>query len=137
MAGKVIYICDDSIIGFSLIKLLQLNKAKKTNKTFITKQDFESIKQQVINYAKKHSAPSDVILTSETKRECFSRRELQTGEKEIMYIYNPVNKTYTANKSLEYLQSAYNISSTPDNFSFNMYTDKSVFHILNEEQSER
>ena len=137
MAGKMIFVCDDSILGFAFVYLLEQNSMRRTNKRTITKEEFEQLKLNVIEYAKRHGSPDDLIQISQSKKEFFSTQELRTGVRETLFYFNPKTNEYFTNKPLGYLQAAYNRRNADDELIYNMYSNREMLSQLLNPQSVR
>ena len=92
MPGRVIYIYDDSILGFAFTYLLQQKNKGLSSKTTISKQELNDLRSELIEFAKKASFPDSFIITSRTKKEFYSRKELASGIPEVMYRFNTLSK---------------------------------------------
>ena len=137
MAGKMIFICDDSILGFAFVYLLEQKQRGLSNKTTITKQEFLNIKEKVKNYANKIASPGDIIKEQPSKKEYFSLHEIRTGKREDMFYFDPLCQVYYTTKPLGYLQSSYNLRNSENPSIYNMYNNKEILSELTNPQSSK
>ena len=137
MSGSVIFVSDDSILGFAFVYLLSQKEKGLSYKTTITKEVFDKLKKGVINYASKIAGSQDRVIQIGKKKEYFSTKELNTGAYEEMVSYDPVRQTYFTTKPVGYLRSAYNKRNSDNESMFNMYYNIDLLSELCSSQSVR
>ena len=137
MPGRVIYIYDDSILGFAFTYLLQQKNKRLSNKTTITKDELNSLRHQYIKYAKNVCNPGTFIFTSKTNKEFYSRKELQRGIPEVMFRFNPSQQVYEPVQELGYFQSIYNEVNAMASLSYKIYSNKEILSSLIEQQIQK
>lgn len=137
MAGKMIFISDDSILGFAFVYLYEQCALKRTNKKTITRDEFELLKLNVIEYAKRNASPGDIIQVVPNKKEYFTTQELRTGVRETLFYFDTNTNEYFTNKPLGYLQAAYNRRNSDDILMYNMYSNREMLSQLLNSQSVR
>ena len=137
MAGKMIFVCDDSILGFAFVYLLEQKALGRSNKSTITKDEFTNLKSEIMNYAKRVASPGDLIQEQKTKKEYFSIQEIRTGVRENLFFFDPIRQEYYTRKPLGYLQSSYNKRNSDDINIYNMYNNKEILSELLNPQSHR
>jgi len=137
MAGKMIFISDDSILGFAFVYLYEQCSLGKTNKKTLTKEEFDLLKLNIKEYAKRNASAGDIIQEIPNKKEYFTTQELRTGVRETIFYYDPNKKVYYTTKPLGYLQAAYNRRNSDDAFMYNMYNNKEILSQLIGPESNR
>ena len=134
MTGKAVYVFDDSIIGFATLYLMNLEREGKINRHYITVDELNQIRENVINSLK--STTNHLIIPKTSGKECFTPKELKSGKPEQIFFYDNVRDAYYTTKPYDYLRSTYN-SFTNTSAAHKFYTNEKMLSacILQSESS--
>ena len=123
MAGKAVYVFDDSIIGFAILYLMDLEKEGKIDRRYITVDELNQIRENVINSLK--STTDHLVIPKTSGKECFTPKELRSGKTEQIFFYDRDRNAYYTTKPYDYLRSTYNsYTNTSDAYKF--YTNEKI-----------
>ena len=131
MAGKIIYICDDSILGFGLTFLKERYERGLTNKKYITFDEFEKIKRIIIHNVKISAQTGDIVDIRTDKKEYFTPDDIKTGTTNSIFFYDKTKRYYYTNKPLPYLKATYNKRASVNNpETYKYYSNPEILSLL-------